>query len=45
MYMMPRRDGIILGGTFVEGDGSSAPDPMERTRILESQRRLFSSMR
>ena len=45
MYMMPRRDGIILGGTFVEADWSSAPDPVQRTRILESQRRLFSSMR
>jgi len=45
MYMMPRRDGIILGGTFIEGDWSNAPDPAQRNRILESQRLLFGSMR
>jgi glycine/D-amino acid oxidase-like deaminating enzyme len=45
MYMMPRRDGIILGGTFVAGDSTTAPDPVEAGRILRSQRALFEAMR
>jgi len=45
MYMMPRRDGIILGGTFVRGDASLDPDPAQAERILQSQRMLFEGMR
>lgn len=45
MYMMPRRDGIILGGSFVRGDTSPEPDPAEAERILQSQRILFEGMR
>jgi D-amino-acid oxidase len=45
MYMMPRRDGIILGGTFVRGDNTTQPDPGEAERILRSQRILFEGMR
>jgi glycine/D-amino acid oxidase-like deaminating enzyme len=45
MYMMPRRDGIILGGTFVAGDATTEPDPVEADRILRSQRALFEAMR
>jgi D-amino-acid oxidase len=45
MYMMPRRDGIILGGSFVRGDTSLEPDPAQAERILQSQRMLFEGMR
>ena len=45
MYMMPRRDGIILGGSFVRDDTSPEPDPAEAERILRSQRLLFEGMR
>ena len=39
--MMPRRDGIILGGTHERGEWSLAPDPAESTRILHGHQRLF----
>jgi glycine/D-amino acid oxidase-like deaminating enzyme len=45
MYMMPRRDGIILGGSFVRGDASLEPDPAQTERILRSQQVLFEGMR
>jgi D-amino-acid oxidase len=45
MYMMPRRDGIILGGSFVRGDSSLLPDPVHSERILRSQHALFEGMR
>ncbi|HEX9754725.1 MAG TPA: FAD-dependent oxidoreductase [Gemmatimonadales bacterium] len=44
MYMMPRQDGVILGGTFQAGEWSLEPDPAERDRILRSQRELFDRM-
>jgi hypothetical protein len=45
MYMMPRRDGIILGGSFVRSDATLEPDPAHTERILRSQRKLFEAMR
>jgi D-amino-acid oxidase len=45
MYMMPRRDGIILGGSFVRSDASLEPDPVHTERILRSQQELFEAMR
>lgn len=35
LYMFPRRDGIILGGTEVDGDESLEPDPGQTERILK----------
>jgi glycine/D-amino acid oxidase-like deaminating enzyme len=35
-YMFPRRDGIILGGTWDHDDWSLAPRPEHTTRILEA---------
>ncbi len=45
MYMMPRRDGIILGGSFVRNDPSLEPDPAVSERVFRSQRALFEGMR
>jgi D-amino-acid oxidase len=45
LYMMPRRDGILLGGTFQRGDWSLAPDPATATRILTGHAVLFATMR
>jgi D-amino-acid oxidase len=35
-YMFPRRDGIILGGTWDHGDWSLTPNAEQATRILQS---------
>jgi D-amino-acid oxidase len=43
MYMMPRRDGIILGGSFITGDGTTTPDPEQGRRILTSHAELFAT--
>ena len=45
MYMMPRRDGIILGGTFLNGDSTTTPDPDHSRRILTSHAALFDNLR
>jgi glycine/D-amino acid oxidase-like deaminating enzyme len=34
-YMFPRRDGIILGGTWDHDDWSLAPNPDQAAEILE----------
>ena len=44
-YMFPRRDGILLGGTFERGNWSLEPDPGETARILRQHRALFAAMR
>ncbi|HEV2150125.1 MAG TPA: FAD-dependent oxidoreductase [Longimicrobiaceae bacterium] len=44
LYMFPRRDGILLGGTYEAAD-SVEPDPAATARILEGHRRLALQMR
>ena len=44
LYMMPRRDGIILGGTHERGVWSLEPNPAETDRILAGQAALFARM-
>ena len=44
LYMIPRADGILLGGTFQRGDWSPDPDPAAETRILEGHARFFAGM-
>ena len=34
LYMFPRKDGILLGGTEEEGNSSLEPDPKQTARIL-----------
>lgn len=45
LYMFPRRDGILLGGTFEHGDWNLEPDGATRTRIVAGHRALFDAMR
>jgi glycine/D-amino acid oxidase-like deaminating enzyme len=43
LYMMPRRDGIILGGTHDRGVWDLAPDAAATQRILAGNAKLFSA--
>jgi glycine/D-amino acid oxidase-like deaminating enzyme len=45
LYMFPRADGILLGGTFERGNWSVNPDPDTEKRIVEAHRRFFEGMR
>jgi D-amino-acid oxidase len=40
-YMFPRRDGIILGGTFDHDDWSLQPDPEQTAGILEGHTEIM----
>jgi glycine/D-amino acid oxidase-like deaminating enzyme len=44
-YMFPRRDGIILGGTWDRDDWSLAPDPQQTTSILEGHMSIINRAR
>jgi D-amino-acid oxidase len=44
LYMMPRQDGIILGGTNERGEWSLEPNPVEIDRIVRGHRALFAQM-
>ncbi len=45
IYMFPRRDGIILGGSFDRGNSNLNPDPALSERILRENKALFDSMK
>ncbi|MEW5915404.1 MAG: FAD-dependent oxidoreductase [Gemmatimonadota bacterium] len=45
LYMMPRQDGIVLGGTFERGVDTMQPDPAQTQRILQGNQALFDAMR
>ena len=45
LYMFPRRDGILLGGTFEHGNWSLDADEATRRRILDGHHVLFEGMR
>lgn len=42
LYMFPRRDGIVLGGTHVRGDWTLDPDPTAKSQVLAGHAKLFS---
>jgi glycine/D-amino acid oxidase-like deaminating enzyme len=44
LYMMPREDGIILGGTHERGEWSLEPNPVEAGRILRGHQELFAGL-
>ena len=44
LYMFPRKDGILLGGTFERNEWSLTPDPVETRRILDGHRGFFEKM-
>jgi len=45
IHMMPRSDGIVLGGTSIRDDYSLTIDEKERQRIVEAHIYLFNAMR
>jgi D-amino-acid oxidase len=45
LYMFPRRDGIILGGTFERGVETMEPNSEATQRILAGHQRIFGGMR
>ncbi len=45
LYMMPRRDGILLGGTLEFGDWSLEPNREAAELILDGHARFFAAMR
>ena len=44
-YMFPRRDGIILGGTWDHDDWSLTPDPEQANGILEAHIEIMRGLR
>ncbi|HKG79124.1 MAG TPA: FAD-dependent oxidoreductase, partial [Pyrinomonadaceae bacterium] len=44
-YMFPRRDGIILGGTWDHDDWSLTPDPEQATDILEAHMEIMKGVK
>ena len=44
-YMFPRRDGIILGGTWDHGDWSLAPKPEQTTGILAAHAEIMKGLK
>jgi glycine/D-amino acid oxidase-like deaminating enzyme len=45
LYMFPRTDGILLGGTFERGEWSLSVNETEKTRILRGHAQFFGSFR
>ncbi len=45
IYMFPRHDGILLGGTHERGDWDLEPNPDTTARILKEHGELFAGMR
>jgi D-amino-acid oxidase len=45
LYMFPRSDGILLGGTHEENVWSLDPDAAAKERILAGHRRFFDGYR
>lgn len=45
LYMFPRSDGILLGGTHERGVWSLEPDPVAKARILAGHGAMFESFR
>lgn len=43
LYMVPRTDGVLLGGTWQPDDWSLTPDPILTRNILEGQAAFFDS--
>jgi D-amino-acid oxidase len=45
IYMFPRHDGILLGGTHERDNWSLDPDPATKERVLRENGALFAGMR
>ncbi len=45
IYMFPRHDGVLLGGSHERGNWSTEPDPATTERILRENGEVFRGMR
>ena len=45
VHMMPRSDGIVLGGTSIRDNWSLDVEEKERQRVVDPHIELFNSMR
>ncbi len=45
LYMFPRSDGILLGGTFEEGEWSLSVNETAKARVLQGHAKFFGSFR
>jgi glycine/D-amino acid oxidase-like deaminating enzyme len=45
IYMFPRHDGVLLGGSFDRGVDNTDIDPAVTARILQGNSALFAGMR
>ena len=45
IYMFPRHDGILLGGSFDRGIWDTVPDPATTDRVLRENQAIFDGMR
>lgn len=43
LYMFPRSDGVLLGGTFQEGEWSLEPDRAAERRVMEGHMEIFGA--
>ena len=43
LYLLPRRDGLLLGGTHARGDWSMTPDPAAAARVMAGHQALFAT--
>ena len=44
-YMFPRKDGVLLGGTFERNQWEATPQPEDIARIVRSHKMLFAGFR
>ncbi|NKB32465.1 MAG: FAD-dependent oxidoreductase [Pseudomonadales bacterium] len=44
LYMFPRSDGILLGGTYERNQWDPTPDPEATRRIIDGHRAFFNAM-
>ena len=45
LYMFPRSDGILLGGTFERNNWDTTPDPEKTRQIVNGHRTFFEAMK
>jgi glycine/D-amino acid oxidase-like deaminating enzyme len=43
-YMFPRRDGILLGGTFERDQWDMSPDREAEKKVIEAHQRIFTPL-
>ena len=44
LYMFPRSDVILLGGTYKRNQWDATPDPVAAGRIIDGHREFFNAM-